>query len=161
MPEDGDAGPHPHEHLHEVGKDGHEEDRVGGEVLELKTELLQEQKEEGGDRGRQPSGDVRVEEDELPRDEVVEGARACLDLTGELWRGPPQEAAHRVELFLALEVAGMAKRRHGGDSCGCKGKDCKDAGADRKSASGDEGALRRLEKASAKRWPIPAAHAFK
>jgi hypothetical protein len=42
---------------------------VGGEVLELKTELLQEQKEEGGDR-------------------------ACLDLSGQLQRGPTQEAAH-------------------------------------------------------------------
>jgi hypothetical protein len=40
----------PHEHLHEVDEYGHEEDGVGGEVLELKTELLQEQKEEGGDR---------------------------------------------------------------------------------------------------------------
>jgi hypothetical protein len=37
-----------------VGEDNHEEDGVGGEVLELKTELLQEQKEEGGDRGASP-----------------------------------------------------------------------------------------------------------
>jgi hypothetical protein len=29
MPEDGDAGVDPHEHLHEVGEDGHEEDGVG------------------------------------------------------------------------------------------------------------------------------------
>jgi hypothetical protein len=29
MPEDGDAGTDPHEHLHEVGEDGHEEDGVG------------------------------------------------------------------------------------------------------------------------------------
>jgi hypothetical protein len=50
VPEDGDAGTDPHEHLHEVDEDGHEEDGVGGEVLELKTKLLQEQKEEGGDR---------------------------------------------------------------------------------------------------------------
>jgi hypothetical protein len=41
---------------------------VGGEVLELKTELLQEQKEEGGDRRHQPAGDVCIEEDELPCD---------------------------------------------------------------------------------------------
>jgi hypothetical protein len=29
MPEDGDAGADPHEHLHEVGEDGHEQDGVG------------------------------------------------------------------------------------------------------------------------------------
>jgi hypothetical protein len=115
MPEDGDTGTDPHEHLHEVGEDGHEEDEVGGEVLELKTELLQEQKEEGGDWWRQPAGDVRVEEDELPRDQVIEGARAFPDLPGELRRGPTQMAAHRVELILALEAVGLAKRGHGGD----------------------------------------------
>jgi hypothetical protein len=99
----------------------------GGEVLELKTELLHEQEEEGGDQRGQPAGDVHVEEDELPCDQVIEGAPTCPDLPGELWRGPPQEAAHRVELF-ALEAAGMAKRRHGSNCCGCEGKDCKDAG---------------------------------
>jgi hypothetical protein len=108
-----------------VGDFGHEEDGVGGEVLELKAELLQEQEEEGGDWWHQPAGDVRIEEDELPRDQVVEGARACPDLPGELQCGPPQEAAHRVELFVALEAAGMAKKRHGGDCCGCEGKDCR------------------------------------
>jgi hypothetical protein len=34
---------------------------VGGEVLELKAELLQEQEEEGGDWRHQPAGDIRVE----------------------------------------------------------------------------------------------------
>jgi hypothetical protein len=111
-----------------VGEDGHEEDGVRGEVLELKTELLQKQKEEGGDRRHQPAGDVRVEEDELPRDQVVEGARAYPDLPGELRCSPPQEVAHRVQLFLALEAAGMSKRRHSGDRRRCEGKDCKDAG---------------------------------
>jgi hypothetical protein len=48
--EDGDAGTDPHEHLHEVDEHQHETDGVGGEVLQLKPELLQEQKEEGGDR---------------------------------------------------------------------------------------------------------------
>jgi hypothetical protein len=33
-----------------VDEDGHEEDGVGGKVVELKSELLQEQKEEGGAR---------------------------------------------------------------------------------------------------------------
>jgi hypothetical protein len=85
-------------------------------VLELKAKLLQEQEEGGGDWWRQPAGDVRVEEDELPRDQVVEGARACPDPPGELWHGPPQEAAHRVKLALALKAAGLMKQRHGGGS---------------------------------------------
>jgi hypothetical protein len=123
MPEDGDVGPHPQEHLHEVGEDGHEEDGVGGEVLKLKTELLQKQKEEGGDRRRHPAGDVCVEEDELPHDQVVEGARACPDLPGELRRGPPQEATHHVELFRLLDMAAIAAN--------ARGKDCKDAGRGR------------------------------
>jgi hypothetical protein len=42
MPEDGGAGADPHEHLHKMGEDRHEEDRVGGEVMKLKAELLQE-----------------------------------------------------------------------------------------------------------------------
>jgi hypothetical protein len=41
---------HPHEHLVEVGKDGHLEDGVGREVLKLEAELLQQQQEEGRDR---------------------------------------------------------------------------------------------------------------
>jgi hypothetical protein len=103
----------------------------GGEVLELKAELLQEQEEEGGDWWHQPIGDVRVEEDELPRDQVVEGARAYLDLPGELRRGPPQEAAHRVKLALVLKAAGLTKQRHGGGCCDCEGMDCTGAGRGR------------------------------
>jgi hypothetical protein len=38
-----------------VGEDHHEEDGVGGEVLKLEAELLQEQEEEGGDRRHQPA----------------------------------------------------------------------------------------------------------
>jgi hypothetical protein len=34
---------HPHEHLAQVGEDGHLEDGVGREVLKLKAELLQQQ----------------------------------------------------------------------------------------------------------------------
>jgi hypothetical protein len=114
-----------------VDEDGHEEDGVGGEVLELKAELLQEQEEEGGDWWHQPAGDVRVEEDKLPRDQVIEGARACPDLPNELWRGPPQEAAHRVKLALTLKAAGLTKRIHGGGCCDCEGMDCKDVGGGR------------------------------
>jgi hypothetical protein len=132
---------------------------VRGEVLELKAELLQEQEEEGGDWWHQPAGDVRIEKDELPSDQVIEGARACPDLPGELQRGPPQEAAHRVKLALALKAAGMTKRRHGCGCYVCGGLDCKEAEgeetpgakADRKCASGDERVLWHLEKASTKR----------
>jgi hypothetical protein len=49
-------------------------------VLQLEPELLKEQKEGGGDRRGQHAGDVRVEEDEFPRDQVVEGTRTCSDL---------------------------------------------------------------------------------
>jgi hypothetical protein len=100
-----------------VGEDGHEEDGVGGEVLKLKAELLQEQEEEGGDWRHQPAHGVGVEEDELPRGQVVEGNRACPNLPDELRRGLSQKAAHRVQLALELEVAGVAEQRHGGGCC--------------------------------------------
>jgi hypothetical protein len=48
--EDDDAGADPHEHLHKVDEHEHEQDGVGGEVLQLKPELLQEQKKEGEDQ---------------------------------------------------------------------------------------------------------------
>jgi hypothetical protein len=54
-------------------------------VLELKTELLQEQEEEGGNRRGQPAGDVRVEEDELPLTRLLrelEPARISLASSG-------------------------------------------------------------------------------
>jgi hypothetical protein len=43
LAEEGSAGCHPHEHLTEVDKDGHLEDGVWREVLELESELLQQQ----------------------------------------------------------------------------------------------------------------------
>jgi hypothetical protein len=96
MPEDGGAGADPHEHLHEVGEDHHEKDGVGGEVLKLKAELLQEQEEERGDRRHQPAHGVRVEEDEFLRGKVAEGDLAGPDPPDELWHGPSQKAAHRI-----------------------------------------------------------------
>jgi hypothetical protein len=80
MPEDGGAGANPHEHLHKVGEDCHKEDGVGGEMLKLEVELLQEQEEEGGDRRNQPAHNVRVEENELPRGKVAEGNLAGPNL---------------------------------------------------------------------------------
>ena len=44
--EEGSTCPHPHKHLTEVDEDGHLEDGVGREVLELESELLQQQQEE-------------------------------------------------------------------------------------------------------------------
>jgi hypothetical protein len=78
----------PHEHLHEVGEDRHEEDGVGGEMMKLEVELLQEQEEERGDRRNQPAHDVRVEENELPRGKVAEGNLAGSNLPGLRRRGP-------------------------------------------------------------------------
>jgi hypothetical protein len=90
-------------------------------VLKLEAELLQEQEEEGGDRRHQPAHGVRVEEDEFPRSPVTEGDFAGPDPLDELRRGPSQKAAHRVQLDLALEAAGMTKRRHGDGRCDCGG----------------------------------------
>jgi hypothetical protein len=90
-------------------------------VLKLKVELLQEQEEEEGDRRHQPAHGVRGEEDELPRGQVIEGDFASPDPPDELRRGPSQKAAHRVQLDLALEAAGLTKRRHGDGRCDCGG----------------------------------------
>jgi hypothetical protein len=45
LAEKGGASRHSHKHLTKVDKDGHLENGVGCEVLELKPELLQQQKE--------------------------------------------------------------------------------------------------------------------
>jgi hypothetical protein len=81
---------------------------VGGEMMKLEAELLQEQKEEGGDRRNQPAHGVRVEEDELPRSKVVEGDFAGPNL-GVFRRGPSHKAAHQVQLGLALEAVRKRK----------------------------------------------------
>jgi hypothetical protein len=121
MPEDGGAGMAPHEHLHKVGEDRHEEDGVGGEVMKLEAELLQEQVEGGGDRRHQPAHGVRVEEDELPRGKITEGDFAGPNLPGVLQCGPSKKAAHQVQLGLALEAARKRERRHGDGRCDCGG----------------------------------------
>jgi hypothetical protein len=90
---------------------------AGCEVLKLKAELLQEQEEEGGDRRHEPAHGVRGEEDELPRGQVVDGDFASPDPPDELRRGPSQKVAHQVQLDLALEAAGLTKRRHGDGRC--------------------------------------------
>jgi hypothetical protein len=49
---------------------------MGGEVLKLEPELLQQQLEERRDRQCQPAGEVGEEEHELPGGEVAEGSDA-------------------------------------------------------------------------------------
>jgi hypothetical protein len=73
-------------------------------MVKLEAELLQEQKEEGGERRDQPAHGVRVEENELPRGKVAEGDLAGPDLLGVCRRGPSHQAAHQVQLGLGLEA---------------------------------------------------------
>jgi hypothetical protein len=49
---------------------------VGGEVLKLEAEFLQQQQEERRDRQRQPVGEVGDEKHELPGGEISEGSGA-------------------------------------------------------------------------------------
>jgi hypothetical protein len=104
--EEGSTGPHPHEYLAEVDEDGHLEDGVGREVLELESELLQQQQEERRDRQRQPAGEVGDEEHELPSGEITKGSGAGPDPPGERRRAPSEQAAHHVECLLSLETLG-------------------------------------------------------
>jgi hypothetical protein len=96
MAEEGGVGGHPHEHLAEVGEDGHLEDEVGREMLKLDTELLQQQLEEGRDQQRQPAGEVGDEEHELSCGEIAEGRGAGADPSDE--RRPPHPSRLRTRL---------------------------------------------------------------
>jgi hypothetical protein len=59
------------------------------------------------------------------RDHRGGGAGANLPVVN--WRGPPEQVAHQVELCLALESVGMAKRSHG--NCGGVGAEQESADA--------------------------------
>jgi hypothetical protein len=107
MAEEGGVGRHPHEHLTEVGKDGHLEDGVGREVLKLEAELLQQQQEERRDRQRLSAREVGDEKHELPGDEIAKGNGVGTDLSGEHRRAPSEQVAHQVECPLGLETLGM------------------------------------------------------
>jgi hypothetical protein len=111
--EERSVGSHPYEHLAEVDEDGRLENGVGREVLKLKPELLQQQREEGRDRQRQPTEDVGGEQHELPSGEIAEGSGAGADSFGEPRRAPPEQAAHQVKRFLRLEMVRVTKRSHG------------------------------------------------
>jgi hypothetical protein len=68
-----------------MGKDRHEQDGVGGEVLKLKAKLLQEQEEEGGDRWHQPAHGVKVKRTNSPAARLLRGilpARILLTSSG-------------------------------------------------------------------------------
>jgi hypothetical protein len=113
LAEEGGTRRYPHEHLAQVSKDGHLKDGVGREVLELKTELLQQQHEEGQDRQRQPARKVGDEEHKLPGGEIAEGSSAGSDPPGVHRRTPSQQAAHHTECPLSLETLRMNQRGHG------------------------------------------------
>src|SRR6185312_376716 len=109
--EEDEAGPHSHEHLTQVHEDGCQEEGVGHQVLKLEAEVFQQQQER---RNRQPhaGGDVRGEQHKLPCAEVAKRNRACSDPPAGLLCTPPEQPAHRVQLFLGLEAAGMNKGCH-------------------------------------------------
>jgi hypothetical protein len=113
LAEEGSAGCHSHEHPTEMDKDGHMEDGVGREVLELKSELLQQQQEEWQNRQRQPTEEIGDEEHKLPGSEIAEGSSVGSDPPGERRRAPSEQAAHHVERLLGLEMIGTNQHGHG------------------------------------------------
>jgi hypothetical protein len=113
LAEEGSAGCHPHEHLTEVDKDGHLEDGLGREVLELESELLQQQQEEQRNRQHQPAEEIGDEEHKLPGSEIAEGSSAGPDPPGERRRAPSEQATHRVKRLLGLEMLGTNQHGHG------------------------------------------------
>jgi hypothetical protein len=113
LAEEGSACCHNHEHLTEMDKDGHLEDGVGREVLELKSELLQQQQEERRNRQRQPAEEIGDEEHKLPGSEIAEGGSAGPDPPGERRRAPSEQAAHCVERLLSLVMIGANQHGHG------------------------------------------------
>jgi hypothetical protein len=86
---------------------------MGGEVLKLEPELLQQQLEERRDRQLQPVGDVGDKQNELPGSEVSEGNGTSADPPDERRCAPSEQVAHHIECRLGLEAAGLAKRSQG------------------------------------------------
>jgi hypothetical protein len=81
----------------------------GGKVLELETELLQQQQEERQDLQRQPAGDVGGEQQKLPGGEIAEGDGAGMDPSSKPRRAPSKQPTRQVELPLGLEMVGAAE----------------------------------------------------
>jgi hypothetical protein len=109
----GSASCHPHEHLTKMDKDGHLGDGVGREVLELESELLQQQLEERRNRQIQPTEEVGDEEHKLPGGKITEGSSAGPDPPGERRRAPSEHVAHRIERLLGLVMIGVNQHGHG------------------------------------------------
>jgi hypothetical protein len=113
LAEEGSACCHSHEHLTEMDKDGHLENGVGREVLELKSELLQQPKEEWQNRQRQPAEEIGDEEHKLPGSEIAKGSSAGPNPPDERRRAPSEQAAHHVERLLGLVMIGVNQHSHG------------------------------------------------
>jgi hypothetical protein len=109
----GSASRHSHEHLTEMDKDGHLEDGVGCEVLELNSELLQQQLEERRIWQRQPVEEIGNEEHKLPGGKIAEGSSAGPDPSGKRKRAPSEQATHRVERLLGLVMIRANHHGHG------------------------------------------------
>jgi hypothetical protein len=109
----GSASRHSHEHLTEMDKDGHLEDGVGCEVLELKSELLQQQQEERRNRQRQPAEEIGNEEHKLPGSKIAEGSSAGPNPPGKRRRAASEQATHRVERLLGLVMITADQHGHG------------------------------------------------
>jgi hypothetical protein len=71
-------------------------------MMQLEAELLQEQKEEGGERRDQPAHGVRVEENELPRGKVAENGGTNPHMAYELKRMNSPAARSRRGILPAL-----------------------------------------------------------
>jgi hypothetical protein len=78
-------------------------------VLKLEAKLLQQHQEERRDRQRQPAGDIRGEQNELPGGEVTKRDGASADPPGEHRRTPSKQVAHHIERRLGLEAVRLAK----------------------------------------------------
>jgi hypothetical protein len=108
-----------------MGEDGRLKDGVGCEVLELETEILQQQHEEGRDRQRQLARKIGDKEHKLPGGEITEGSSAGPDPPGVRRRTPSEQVAHRAKCPLGLVTLGMNQRGHGD----CGGEKQKNASA--------------------------------
>ena len=94
---------------------------MGGEVLKLKPEILQQQQEEGRNRQPQSGENVRDEQHELAGLQIAERKTARLNPPGKLGGRPPKHTAHRIQTLLGLVAARTAKGRHCCGGAGCKG----------------------------------------
>jgi hypothetical protein len=134
LAKEGSASCHSHVRLTEMNKDGHLEDGVGREVLELEPELLQQQQEERRNWQRQSTEEIGDEEHKLPGGKIAEGNSAGLDPPGERRRAPSEHTTHRVERLLGLVVIRANQHGHGNHD----GEKLRSTNAERRGRLGDE-----------------------